>query len=289
MWTQVKGAVGLAGFPVLVMVVILAYYRSTPAQSRRDAEEVHKQKLLVDSAGVVDLAGTTSTAPSSNKRVCVLGAVQVHDWKVYPDTEKIGKLIAELGFDLITGGVGGNMDVVRQAFFNAKKDGQKSIWAPSEDDKRKNVNPSNVDERLEASNLRPEVTTADMVIALPGYKRVALEIKMAQDNNKPCFGVLPPDSEMDEKKRQVNKHVKDALQKSGFKFVDDMDWDKDVQQIKAFLKAGSGASAESDAESDTSAESDVSTESDDSKKSSAFSVVPGSVLAFLTLGLLAIV
>lgn len=216
---------------------------------------------------------------AKNKRVCVSGAPNVKDWKVYPDTPKIGKLIAELGFDLITGGIGGNMDAVREAFFNAKKDGQKSIWTPFENEKAKLADPPNVDEQLEPQKhpSRLQITEADMVISLAGGPGAAGEVKTAHDNEKPCFGVLPPDSVKDSQGRQVNKLVKDALEANGFKFVDDMDWEEDVDLIKAFLTGESGATEEASAES-----------AGDSKKSVAFGAVPGSFLAFLTLGLITI-
>lgn len=192
----------------------------------------------------------------------------------HPFAGKIGELIASKGFDLVTGGTsGGNMNKVRETFSKKKKDGQKSIWAPSAKEiasmKEKEPvtgKPADVDESLDpaAGDEKPQITKADKVIVLPGGPGVVQEIEKAKERKKPCFGVLNKDDEMmDDGKTPKAKLVKDALEKNGFKYVNDMDWEKDSKAIESFLGG-------------------------ENVKSSALNIFPGWVLAIISLGVFAV-
>eukprot|EP00746_Dinoflagellata_sp_MGD_P030497 gnl/MRDRNA2_/MRDRNA2_172330_c0_seq1.p1 gnl/MRDRNA2_/MRDRNA2_172330_c0~~gnl/MRDRNA2_/MRDRNA2_172330_c0_seq1.p1 ORF type:complete len:269 (+),score=73.39 gnl/MRDRNA2_/MRDRNA2_172330_c0_seq1:125-931(+) len=198
----------------------------------------------------------------------------------HPFVGRIGELIASKGFDLITSGQGGNMDLVREAFSKKKKDGQKSIWAPSQWDldikiskekAGKDGTPPNVDETLDPDDmdgdLKSWIAKVDMLVVVPGGKGVAMEVEMARKENKPCFGVLfQADSMSDDGKTPTNSPVKEALMTNGFDFVEDMDWEKDSKEIENFLD---GKSA------------------DGKVKSSTWNIFPSSVSAILMGGLFA--
>lgn len=243
----------------LLFTVLAAYL----AQSRVGHGQAHTKKQKSS-----DLAVEMSRG---NKVVCVLGTLQSE----FSFTEKLGELIAKNGFDLVTGGLGGNMDKVREAFYKAKTPEQHSVWCPNTNPTEKDAKPPNQDEIIPA--VPPEeknyVARADFVIALPGGPGVVAEIGKAKEHKKPCIGFLTPDDEKATKKDGaefvVNALVKTALSDNGFSFVFAKDG---FQKIEEFL--GVPAPAESGS-------------GDEDKKSCALNIVHGSAFGILALGLLA--
>lgn len=222
-----------------VFTIFAAYL----GQSRL-GHQAHSTGDQASSDLAVGLHKAFGNAPAA-KVIAVSGTLAAE----HPFAGQIGELIASKGFSLVTSGTtGGNMNKVRETFSKNKKEGQKSFWAPSTkilaNFKEENADldkPADTDELLDppADDVTPQVTKADMVIALPGGTGVVMEIDQAKKLNKPCFGVLNKDDEMmdDGKggKTPANKSVKDALDKNGFKYVNDMDWEIDSKALEAFL------------------------------------------------------
>jgi len=113
------------------------------------------------------------------KTVCIFGSYKHPGKKERKNVVKLGKLLAEGGFNVMTGGFGGTMEDVSKG---AKEAGGKTIgvtYYKYEDVKYKHANPF-VDEEIKTKDIfeRIDVMTknADAFIVLPGGTGTLLEL-----------------------------------------------------------------------------------------------------------------
>lgn len=122
-------------------------------------------------------------------------------------TTPLGKMIAEKGYDLITGNTGGNMDAIREAFFTTNvtsathnRTKGKSLWRLPKNWSQWHekplfkLYPPNVDQgSWWACEDWLVCKACDVVIALPGGPSTRKEIKDAIDRGKPLIGFITDD------------------------------------------------------------------------------------------------
>jgi len=111
------------------------------------------------------------------KKICVFGSNK--DTAQKQDIIKLGRLLAEKGFTVISGGFGGTMEDISKG---AKSAGGKTIgvtYYKSEDEGRKKANPY-IDEEIETKDVFERIDTmmrlADAFIVLPGETGTLLEL-----------------------------------------------------------------------------------------------------------------
>lgn len=115
----------------------------------------------------------------TKKRVCVFGSYKHLEGTDKLDVVKLGKLLAERGFEVVSGGFAGTMEDVSKG---AKEAGGKTIgvtYYKSEDIKHKKPN-KYIDEEIVTQNLFERISvmlrTSDAFIILPGGTGTLLEL-----------------------------------------------------------------------------------------------------------------
>ena len=126
------------------------------------------------------------------KTVCVFGSYKKLNGKNREDILKLGKLLAEKGFIVISGGFGGTMEDVSRG---AKEAGGKTIGVTyyKQSDSTKSANKF-IDEEIRTENIFERITTmmkkSDAFIVLPGGTGTLLELAaVAEHINK---GMMDP-------------------------------------------------------------------------------------------------
>ena len=116
---------------------------------------------------------------SMDKKICVFGSYKDLDKKEKEDILILGKLLAEKGFIIVSGGFGGTMEDISRG---AKSAGGKTIgvtYYKSEEALRKSPN-KYIDEEIEAKDIFERIDTmmkdSDAFIVLPGGTGTLLEL-----------------------------------------------------------------------------------------------------------------
>lgn len=113
------------------------------------------------------------------KRVCVFGSYKDLGKKEKENVVKLGKLLAEGGFDVVSGGFGGTMEDISKG---AKSGGGKTIGVTFYKGKKILLRGANkyIDEEVETENLFERITVmmkiSDAFIVLPGGTGTLLEL-----------------------------------------------------------------------------------------------------------------
>ena len=127
------------------------------------------------------------------KKVCVFGTYKRLGGKERAEIVKLGRLLAEGGFDVVSGGFDGTMEYISQG---AKSAGGKTVgvtYYRPKDDKTKKANEF-IDEEIRTSDIferiKEMIRISDGFIALAGGTGTLLEIAAVMEHvNK---GLIPP-------------------------------------------------------------------------------------------------